>query len=157
MRAVVITVSDRAVAGERTDASGPRAAETLRAAGFDVDDPTVVPDESGAIEAALRDAVGRGPALIVTTGGTGVGPRDVTPDATVRVIEREVPGIAEALRADGRRSTPFAALSRAVAGTAANSLVVNLPGSPDGVEEGLSVLLPLVPHALQVLAGTDPH
>lgn len=157
MRAVVITVSDRAAQGERPDASGPRAVEQLETAGFEVAEPVVVADEIDAIVGALRAAVSRGSTLVVTTGGTGLAPRDVTPEATKTVIEREVPGLVEALRAEGRRSTPFAALSRAVAGTTGTSLVVNLPGSPTGVEESLQVLLPLAHHALEVLAGTDPH
>lgn len=157
MRAVVITVSDRSASGERADTSGPRAVESLRAAGFEVGDPTVVPDEVDAITAALRDALAGGPALIVTTGGTGLGARDVTPEATRTVVDREVPGIAEMLRAEGRASTPLAALSRGIAGTAGASLIVNLPGSPAAVDESLEVLGPLVPHALQVLGGRDPH
>ena len=157
MKAVVITVSDRSTAGERADLSGPRAVTALREAGFEVRDPVVVPDEVEAITTALRAGLEDGPALILTTGGTGLARRDVTPDATKAVIEREVPGIAEVLRAEGRRSTPLASLSRAVAGTAARSLIINLPGSPKAVDESLGVLLPLVPHALEVLAGSDPH
>ncbi|HWC14140.1 MAG TPA: MogA/MoaB family molybdenum cofactor biosynthesis protein [Actinomycetota bacterium] len=157
MRAVVITVSDRSVSGERADTSGPRAVESLRAAGFEVHDAIVVPDEVEPIIAALRDALASGPALIVTTGGTGLGVRDVTPEATRAVVDREIPGIAEMLRAEGRGSTPLAALSRGIAGTAGASLIVNLPGSPAAVGENLDVLLPLVPHALQVLGGLDPH
>ena len=157
MKAVVLTISDRSAAGERADVSGPGAAAALRDAGFEVGDPEVVPDDAEAITAALRAALRERPALVVTTGGTGLASRDVTPEATRAVIEREVVGIAEAIRAEGRRSTPLASLSRAVAGTAGRSLVVNLPGSPKAVDESLSVLLPLVPHALEVLAGSDPH
>ena len=155
-RAAVLTVSDRAAAGLRDDASGREACEWLERAGLAVDDPVIVSDERGEIAAAIR-RLARDCALVVTTGGTGLAPRDVTPEATRDVLEREAPGIAERLRRKGEESTPHAALSRGVAGTLGACLVVNLPGSPKAVREGLEALAPMLRHALEILGGADPH
>ena len=153
-RAVVITVSDRSSAGERADRSGPLAAELLSGLGFTVDPVVVVPDEADQVESALRAAVLVAD-LVVTTGGTGIAPRDVTPEATARVVERLVPGIPEAIRAYSLASVPTAALSRGLAGVAGRALVVNLPGSPGGVRDGVAVLGGVVGHALAQLRGAD--
>lgn len=153
--ALVLTASDRSAAGTREDASGQRLEERLVALGFTVE-RAVVPDDSRAIERALVDATRRHP-LVVTTGGTGLTPRDVTPQATSAVIDYEVPGIAEAMRADGRRSTPFAALSRGIAGVRGASLIVNVPGSPKGALESFETVVPLLDHALETLAGPFDH
>jgi molybdenum cofactor synthesis domain-containing protein len=153
--ALVLTVSDGVAAGVREDASGAAVAERLAGLGHEVE-RAVVPDEQPAIEAALVAAAERHP-LVVTTGGTGLTPRDVTPQATLAVVDYEVPGFAEAMRADGRRSTPLAILSRAVVGVRGRSLVVNLPGSPRGAVESLAALEPVLEHALETLAGPFDH
>jgi molybdopterin adenylyltransferase len=152
-RAAVVTVSDGVAQGTREDGSGDAAEELLRGAGFDVVSRRVVPDERPEIESALRE-LAEGHGLVVTTGGTGFGPRDVTPEATRAVIDREAPGIAELMRATGLAHTPMAALSRAVAGSVGDTLILNLPGSPKGVRESLGAVVSVIPHAVELLRGS---
>ena len=155
--ATVVTASDSAHDGTREDASGPAVVELLTAAGFSVD-REVVPDDRARIAAALaRLADEAGRALVVVTGGTGLGPRDVTPEATRDVIEREVPGLAEAMRAAGRAITPRADLSRGVCGVRGRTLILDLPGSPKGATESLAAVLDLLPHAVDLIGGDTEH
>jgi molybdopterin adenylyltransferase len=153
--AFVLTTSDRSAAGTREDASGAGIAERLEALGFTVE-RSVVADDQPAVEAALKEAADRHP-LVVTTGGTGLTPRDVTPQATLAVVDYEVPGLAEAMRADGREQTPFASLSRAVVGVRGRTLIVNVPGSPKGALESIEAIVPVLDHALETLAGPFEH
>ncbi len=154
--AVVVTCSNRSTAGERADASGPALIAHLRDAGFDtVPEPIVVADDEEAIASLLVRLADAGHRLIITTGGTGLTPTDVTPAATRRAIDREAPGVAEMMRAAGMASTPMAALSRGVVGSRGFTLIANLPGSPKGAGESLEALLPVLRHALAQLAGGD--
>ena len=155
--ACVITVSDRCAAGERADRSGPIAVDTLRAAGFDCADAVIVPDGADSVQGALRDALAAGVRVIVTTGGTGVSPRDQTPEGTARVITREVPGISEELRRRGAGEKTVAVLSRGIAGVedACAAVIVNLPGSSAGVSSGMPVVIALAGHVLDQLDGKD--
>jgi len=153
VRAGIVTVSTRGAAGERADESGPAMREALTAAGHEVTSSAIVPDDVAKVANAILDAVRAGANVVLTSGGTGLSPNDVTPEATRRVIDREVPGIAEALRARSLAKTPHGMLSRGVAGAVGASLVVNLPGSPRAVKESLEVLLPVLSHAVELLAG----
>ena len=155
IRAAVLTVSDRVAAGDRDDAGGSALCELLEGAGATLVSRAVVPDEREPIAAALRAMVADAD-LVLTTGGTGLGPRDVTPEATRSVLDREAPGIAEALRQASLAITPFAMLSRATAGLAGRVLVVNLPGNPKAVREEWAVLAPVLPHALETARGPVP-
>jgi molybdopterin adenylyltransferase len=154
IRAAVLTVSDRSARGERADESGPLLAKLLREAGASVIVEEIVSDELTPLAARLRELSDRDDVnLLVTTGGTGLAPRDNTPEATRAVVEREVPGLAEAMRAETLRQTPTAMLSRAVCGVRSGALVVNLPGSPKGVRECFAVIRPVLGHAVALLAG----
>ncbi|AWT43815.1 MULTISPECIES: MogA/MoaB family molybdenum cofactor biosynthesis protein [Streptomyces] len=153
-RALVVTASNRAAAGVYEDKGGPLVADGLRGFGFAVDGPQIVPD-GDPVQAALRAGVDAGYDVIVTTGGTGISPTDRTPEATRAVLDREVPGIAEAIRAYGREKVPTAALSRGLAGVAGSTLIVNLPGSSGGVKDGLAVLRALLVHAVDQIRGGD--
>ena len=155
-KVVILTISDRGSKGEREDSSGPLIQEMIRDLPAKVTHYEIIPDEKDKIVEALKKSADQLKAdLILTTGGTGLSPRDVTPDATLEVIEKEVPGFSEAMRAESLKKTPHAMISRAIAGIRGSSLIVNLPGSPKSVRENLSVILPALPHALSKLKG-DP-
>lgn len=156
IHAGVITISDKGFRGEREDKSGQEIIAMLKDAGIDVACIKIIPDEKDQIRETLIDfADKKNLALIVTTGGTGVSPRDVTPDATLEVIDKEVPGMAEAMRQASAAITPHAMISRAVVGIRGRSLIVNLPGSPKAVRENLAVILPALPHAVEKIKGDD--
>jgi molybdopterin adenylyltransferase len=150
-RALVLTISDSASAGKREDLSGPEARRILEDAGFEVAAIEVLPDSRDDIEARLRKASTQDFRLVVTSGGTGLSPRDVTPEATLAVIEKNVPGIAELMRTESLKVTPRAALSRAMAGVRGGTLIINLPGSVKGVRECLSAVRPILGHAVETL------
>jgi molybdopterin adenylyltransferase len=154
--AIVITASDRCATGEQTDLSGPAVASLLTQAGARVLDVRILPDDLDLLTAALRESAPRA-ALIVTTGGTGLSARDITPEATLAVCDRLVPGIPELIRQDSLRHTPFAALGRGLCGIRHATLILNLPGSPRGAESSLRAVLHLLPHALDLLAGDTTH
>jgi len=158
IRAVILTISDSSHAGTRHDASGPAVCEVISKLGWQIACQEVLPDERETIAARLRQlACEEGIDVILTTGGTGVAPRDVTPEATRDVVEREIPGLAELMRAEGLKSTRRAALSRAVAGHRGRTLIVNLPGSPRGAVESLNAIVDLAPHVVDLLRGRTEH
>ncbi len=154
-RVLVVTVSDRSSRGERADASGPLLAALVTGLGFEVGPVVVVPDEVDAVRAALRAGVAEAYDVVLTTGGTGLSPRDVTPEATRPLLEREAPGLADAVRQQGREQVPTSVLSRGVAGTIGRTLVVNVPGSTGGVRDAVAALAPVLAHAVAQLRGDD--
>jgi molybdopterin adenylyltransferase len=156
--AAVLTISDSVSAGTRADRSGPAVRERLEQLGWSVSVMEAIPDETSEIAARLSTLADGGQvSAIFTTGGTGVAPRDVTPEATRAVIDREIPGLGELMRASGRQATPLAVLSRSLAGTRGQVLIVNLPGSPKGAVESLDAIVELVPHVLELLRGRTEH
>jgi molybdenum cofactor synthesis domain-containing protein len=156
--AIVVVVSTRAAAGTRPDTVGPDLVDRLREAGWDVAlTPVVLPDDEAQLSARLIALVDAGHRLIVTTGGTGLSPSDRTPEATIKIGERQVPGVAELMRSAGIASTPLAALSRGVAVVRKQALIVNLPGSPQGADQSLRAVIPILRHALDQLSGGDHH
>ena len=156
--AAVLTISDSASAGKRSDRSGPAVRERLEQLGWSVSVMEVIPDETAEISARLSTLADGGQvAAIFTTGGTGLAPRDVTPEATRAVVDREIPGFGELMRARGREFTPLASLSRSLAGTRGSVLIVNLPGSPKAAVESLDAIVELVPHVLELLRGQTEH
>lgn len=156
-KAHVVTVSDGAFHGQREDKSGAALVSLLGRDGFEVGEPEVVPDEVARIHDAVLTAVARGVDLVVTTGGTGLGPRDVTPQAIAALVEYEVPGFGEAMRRAGEGTTPMAALSRSMAGVRERTLIISVPGSPKGAVESLQAVMPIVGHAIQLLHGDTSH
>jgi len=156
-RAHVITVSDGVSAGTREDVSGPALRSLLESSGFEVSGPEVVPDKHERISDAIVAAVVGGADFVVTTGGTGLGPRDVTPQATSMLIDYEVPGLGEVMRRSGASSTPMATLSRGLAGVRGHTLILNVPGSRKGATESLEAVLPVLGHAIQLLHGDTKH
>ena len=158
IRAVVITVSDACASGHRADSSGQALVELLSELGAQIAEKRILSDDLAPLEQTLREICDRGDVnLIVTTGGTGLGPRDNTPEATLKVIEREAPGMAEAIRAESLKITPMAMISRGVCGVRGETLIVNLPGSPKAVKESFAVIKPVLAHAADLLAGTTQH
>ncbi|MDZ8200062.1 MogA/MoaB family molybdenum cofactor biosynthesis protein [Microbacterium sp. SSW1-59] len=155
LAAAVVTVSDRSYRGVRADTAGPVAVAVLRDAGYRCDDASLIPDGTEAVASELRRLVEAGARVIVTCGGTGVSPRDLTPEGTARVIEREIPGVAERLRADGAAHTPLAALSRGRAGVTGGTFIVNLPGSPRAVASGMPFVVDVASHILSQVEGGD--
>ena len=154
IRAAILTISDKGHSGEREDRSGPALAAWLAERGVEITETQMFPDEMEAISAALIAWADAGPCdLILTSGGTGVSPRDITPEATRKVLDREIPGIGEAMRAASLAKTPFAMISRAVAGIRGRTLIVNLPGSPKGAIENLEAVWPAIPHAIKKIQG----
>jgi molybdenum cofactor biosynthesis protein B len=156
-RAHVITVSDGVFHGTREDKSGPALVTLLHGGGFDVGDPEVVPDEVERITEAIETAITLGADIVVTTGGTGLGPRDVTPQATAALISYQVPGIAEEMRRAGAATTPMSVLSRSLAGVRGRTLIINVPGSVKGAIESLEAVMPVLGHAVQLLHGDTAH
>ena len=154
--AAVLTVSDSSARGERPDLSGPAVAEALRKAGFSVMATEIIPDDQIPIQQAITRLAGKA-RLIVTTGGTGIAKRDVTPEATRAVCDRLLEGVAEKMRFEGGKKTPFAALSRGVCGVRGESVILNVPGSPKGAVDSLNAVIDLLPHALQLLSGNTKH
>lgn len=158
IRVAILTISDSAVAGTRADLSGPKLQERVRELGWTVTGAALLADERGQIAGKLRELVDGGEnSVVLTTGGTGVALRDVTPEATRDAIEREIPGLGELMRAESRRFTPNAALSRAIAGTRGRTLIVNLPGSPKGAVECLDIISKLIPHVVDLIEGRTEH
>jgi len=157
VKAHVITVSDGVFHGKREDTGGPMLVSLLGRSGFEVGGPEVVADEADRIREAVMTAIARGVDLVVATGGTGLGPRDVTPQAMASLLDYDVPGIGEAMRRAGATSTPMAALSRSMAGVRESTLIISVPGSPKGAIESLEAVMPIVGHAIQLLHGDTTH
>ena len=158
IRVAIVTISDSVVAGTREDRSGPVLRERVEALGWQLTAQEIVPDEVDRIAAVLKELADVAKvSVILTTGGTGVSPRDVTPEAARTVIDREIPGLGEVMRAEGRKVTPFAALSRSMAGTRGTTLIVNLPGSPKGAAESFDAISKLVPHIVNLIEGRTGH